>query len=556
MPNPVKYSTVTPSGSLRKGNMAIGVNPNVALGPTSVTGFYAGITPPSGGYTIYQNKVSQGPSIYVASNDSGLIRLTKEISGTTYANVAGCLNYFAGQTDKIIIASSDNIPASTTSGSILNLNAGMVCSYPTTSSTWYDISGNNNNGILTNGPTYNNGSIVFDGVDDYAYFTSPNSLLTPTFTVCSVITPITVANNGTVVLTNESARLNLGISYGGASGAYFFVTGNNGQGINGTQASYNFSFGTNTKYFVVWIVDIPGRNFQFWVNGTQIWSSNVDLGTNFNNPTTNGFVLASRYGGGSSQVNIGISNFQFYNKVLSQSEILQNYYQSPIVTDGLIFAADAGNLVSYQSGSTTTYSLTGSLSGSLVNGTGYNNTNGGSWVFDGVDDYILQNAFIDAGSNFSVFAWIKPGGGINVRNGIIGNSYPYNSRQGFFLSTATNYAGTLNTFFISIGGDAAYRTANNNSITLNTWNYVGGVVINGGEDIKLYVNGIETSYSGGVLNSGTITYSTNQFYVGARVGGNLEPFVGNIATSQIYNRVLSSTEIQQNFKAQKNRFGL
>ena len=91
---------------------------------------------------------------------------------------------------------------------------------------------------------------------------------------------------------------------------------------------------------------------------------------------------------------------------------------------------------------------------------------------------------------------------------------------------------------------------------MNTWNYVGGVVINGGEDIKLYVNGIETSYSGGVLNSGTITYSTNQLYIGARSAGSLEPFVGNIATSQIYNRVLSSTEILQNYNAQKARFGL
>jgi hypothetical protein len=337
MPNPVKYSTVTPSGSLRKGNMAIGVNPNVALGPTSVTGFYAGITPPSGGYTIYQNKASQGPSIYVANNDSNLIRFTKEISGTTYANVAQCLNYYASQTDKICV--NFNYEGIVTNGLVLNLDAGFDPSYPTTGTTWYDLSGNTNNGTLTNGPVFNS-------------------------------------------------------------------------------------------------------------------------------------------------------------------------------------------------------------------------ANSGSIVFDGIDDYILQNAFIDAGSNFSVFAWIKPGGGINVRNGIIGNSYPYNSRQGFFLSTATNYAGTLNTFFISIGGDAAYRTANNSSITLNTWNYVGGVVINGGEDIKLYVNGIETSYSGGVLSSGTITYSTNQFYVGARVGGNLEPFVGNIATSQIYNRVLSSTEILQNYNAQKNRFGL
>ena len=322
MPNVIKYSTgATSTGCLRKGNMLIGNN-TADYGAT----FFNGIDPPSGGYTIYLNKASGGPSIYCPTNNTQLISITNQIAGTNYTTAAQCLNYFATQTDKLCV--NFNYEGIVTSGLIVNLDAGFVGSYPTTASTWYDISGNSNNGILTNGPTFNSansGSIIFDGVDDYAYFTSPNSLLTPTFTVCSVVTPITVNNNGTVILTNESARLNLGISYGGQNGAYFFVTGNNGQSINGTQASYNFSFGTNTKYFVTWIVDIPGKNFQFWVNGTQIWSSTADLGTNFNNPNVNSFVLASRYGGTASQVNIGISTFQFYNKVLSSSEITQNF---------------------------------------------------------------------------------------------------------------------------------------------------------------------------------------------------------------------------------------
>jgi hypothetical protein len=57
-----------------------------------------------------------------------------------------------------------------TDGLVLNLDAGFVGSYPTTASTWYDISGNDKNSTLTNGPTFNSansGSIVFDGVDDY-----------------------------------------------------------------------------------------------------------------------------------------------------------------------------------------------------------------------------------------------------------------------------------------------------------------------------------------------------------------------------------------------------
>jgi hypothetical protein len=61
-----------------------------------------------------------------------------------------------------------------------------------------------------------------------------------------------------------------------------------------------------------------------YVNGSQIWSSNIALGTDFQNPGVEG-VIASRYGGGAANANIKIGTFQFYNRVLSADEVLQNY---------------------------------------------------------------------------------------------------------------------------------------------------------------------------------------------------------------------------------------
>jgi hypothetical protein len=231
-------------------------------------------------------------------------------------------------------------------------------------------------------------------------------------------------------------------------------------------------------------------------------------------------------------------------------------YYGGIVTNGLVLDLDAAKKDSYSGTGTAWNDISGNRNnGTLTNGPTFNSSNGGSIVFDGIDDSVFRNAFINVGNNFSVFSWIRPGA-INIRNGIVGNSYPYNSREGFLLATATNYGGNTNTFFVTIGADVAYRVAANNSITLNTWNYVGGTVTNGGQDIKLYVNGIETSYTNQSLNSGTITYNTNELYVGARYSGNLEPFVGNIAQTSMYNRALSSTEITQNYNALKGRYGL
>jgi hypothetical protein len=70
-------------------------------------------------------------------------------------------------------------PATVTSGLVLELDAGNIKSYPTTGTTWFDKSGNARNGTLTNGPTFNTGSlgsIVFDGVDDYVSLGTFNGL--------------------------------------------------------------------------------------------------------------------------------------------------------------------------------------------------------------------------------------------------------------------------------------------------------------------------------------------------------------------------------------------
>jgi len=76
-----------------------------------------------------------------------------------------------------------------TSGLVLYLNAADRNSYTSGSATWQDLSGNGNNGTLTNGPTFNSangGSIQFDGNDDYISMRNFIGNVT-TFTVCKWI---------------------------------------------------------------------------------------------------------------------------------------------------------------------------------------------------------------------------------------------------------------------------------------------------------------------------------------------------------------------------------
>ena len=63
-----------------------------------------------------------------------------------------------------------------TSGLILHLDSGNSSSYSGSGTTWTDLSGNNRNATLINGPQYSSvdgGKIVFDGIDDYAEVSNP-----------------------------------------------------------------------------------------------------------------------------------------------------------------------------------------------------------------------------------------------------------------------------------------------------------------------------------------------------------------------------------------------
>jgi hypothetical protein len=143
------------------------------------------------------------------------------------------------------------------------------------------------------------------------------------------------------------------------------------------------------------VIDRVSNIFKVYKNGTYIGQ---DTFTPYTANSTDITIGANRLtGNGGDYIKGNISEVSVYSKELSLSEIKQNYFQGNIVTGSLVFMVDANNLVSYPKSGTSTYSLTGSITGTLTNGVGFNSNNGGTWTFDGVDDYI------DYGTSLSNF---------------------------------------------------------------------------------------------------------------------------------------------------------
>jgi hypothetical protein len=269
-----------------------------------------------------------------------------------------------------------------------------------------DLSGESNNGTLTNGPTFNtNGWFDFDGTDDEIIVADDSTLdLTTDMSFEFLFKASSSQNNLYPRLIDKSSWL-VHILQTPPFGIYQNV--NTSAGLRQTGTTSNIIQADTWTHV---ISNYDGQIGKIYINGNLVRTQ--DFGSEL--PcTVNGTVVTIGGNTGTDrQLNGSIAKTKIYNKALSESEVSQNYYQAPIVTDGLVFAVDAGNLVSYENGSATTYSLTGSVSGTLTNGVGFDSTNGGGWVFDGVDDYITYGNPIDTqytyADDFSLEVWINP----------------------------------------------------------------------------------------------------------------------------------------------------
>jgi hypothetical protein len=230
-------------------------------------------------------------------------------------------------------------------------------------------------------------------------------------------------------------------------------------------------------------------------------------------------------------------------------------YSPKIVTDGLVFYVDAANSKSYPGVGTTWSDLSKNTNnGTLTNGPTFNNGNGGSIVFDGVNDYVNFGDIInfERTDSFSINLWLKLGiksVQIIISKWINDGYEIFTINPGKIGWTLANTGGGVNQIRI----DSATNTFSNGEIFNLCVTYNGSSSSSG---LLMYKNGSLLNTTS-IYNNLTANISnSHEFRIGANASTSPLYMVGNTFSSQIYNRVLSSTEILQNYNATKSRFGL
>ena len=221
------------------------------------------------------------------------------------------------------------------------------------------------------------------------------------------------------------------------------------------------------------------------------------------------------------------------------------FYRGPqVVTDGLILALDAANSKSYPGSGTIWRDISGNNNtGTLTNGPTFNSANGGNIVFDGVDDFVnCGNSSLLQITAGTISAWVKTMSPGSSYRGIIvkQNNYALFVKDSIFI-----------TYDWGGGGDRSTGI----NIADGNWK---NIAMSFTENTGAPLNNANVYLNGNLVLTTTIKLSNNTVGVALAAGSTSisQNLNGSIAYSSVYNRVLSTTEISQNYNAQKSRFNL
>lgn len=428
-------------------------------------------------------------------------------------------------------------------------------SYAGTGLTGYNLIDTSIVGSFVGGAVYdvaNKGSIYFDGSDDRISFSFNSALdISQSITIEAYIKPKSYPIGGMILTKVASYYLELDSN--GKIRVYFY--GVSSPGYHESNSTISLNKWTHT----VVTRDTSNNTINIYINGILDRTITGVTG-NITVQQTYSLTMGGYNGAGYLFVGL-ITCGKIYNRALSSTEILQNYNatkkrfspEENIVKDGLVFHIDAANSSSYPGTGVTALNIAGvGATGILINGVGFGVSSGGSFIFDGTNDYI--DCGTDSITNFvtttmSAEIMFQTTGATTrphlINRGIDGNTGQF----AFILEALTPPKMRL---YLDKGSGWTAVATGNTTIQNNQW--IHAVAVYDGTNAYIYVNGTldVSAASTGTLRS----IPSNSVTIGYYTPGGGQYLTGKIPFARLYNKALSSTEVLQNYNALKGRYGL
>ncbi len=414
---------------------------------------------------------------------------------------------------------------------IMYLDAGVIASYPGTGTNWNDLTVNNNDATLTNGPTYNSsngGSIVFDGANDYGQLLSTVDI----GTVGTWSIWINANSFSGVIIGSNIANYYMIFNYA----SVFYIN------YGGALGSVSHSLSTGAWYNIT--ITRNGNTHEIFVNGESIGTTTISTAN-----TSKFSIIGDERSTSPYPFNGKISSFLVYDRVLTSSEVIQNF--NALVDRYLPLPSnkfDASNVLSYPGSGTTWYNISGSSNTTLYNGVTYSTDGGGSLVFDGTSNYGIvpyDSTFNFSTGDYTMNTWVKFNNLSSPMNITSKDTYGSNFDWSIYIPNANNIIDYSNGTATNV---SAYLGT---ALSTGTWYLI--TISSISSYVSIYVNGVQY---GSTTYMSTSNSNTTALTIGCYSWNNPGAlFNGKISVMEYYNVGLTSTEALMSFTKNKTRFG-
>jgi len=437
-------------------------------------------------------------------------------------------------------------------GALLYLNAGNTTSYSGSGTTWTDLSTNTNNATLVGSPTFTNvgaGSYFTFNGSGSQYASTPTAKYNQTYTgktviVAARLTAITASTFRCMFGTPTGTRNFNTYIYSPSSGVYQIHYSAGGGG--GFSNNLPLTLG---QWFVVAVTQTTGGLVSYYFNGQPVGTNS---GITFSQWVTNGGEDVA-YGDNYWYGDIGVVSA--YGRALNASEIQQNYnavigqYNNSLVSSGLQLYLDAASSASYSGSGTTWYDLSGQNNNVTMQNSGsisYTASGGGYFTLasNGYFNRVTTTGIPTGTSAYTMSVWVQWSSGTWPASG---------GMIGVGSSTSTNLTNQFRT--VNTNGLVNYWYGNDLAATSTlspASQWFNAVAQWDGTTRKIWVNGTQVASAGAT----GLNVSSSLLQVGATNVGGSEPLNGRIGQALVYNRALSTAEIQQNYTVVRSRYGV
>ena len=220
-----------------------------------------------------------------------------------------------------------------------------------------------------------------------------------------------------------------------------------------------------------------------------------------------------------------------------------------VVQDGLVLNLDAGVKDSYNGGATWR-DLAADNNLTLYNSPKFQTNNGGGFQFDGTDEHGQFSSFdITGGNNYTITTVVSRDYSTAGYRYILDDSY---GTSGFGIRIPPGSSHQLQFFAYDSAGGSASVLTRNNVFTSSDIYYLTFVFRT--SYIDSYINGGSKESNSAIPNNIKASSAPTRLAANSQTGS--ERWLGKIYSVRIYNRVLSDTEILQNYNVMRHRFGI